>query len=173
MEKPSNAELIRMILDDEASALEEEELLNLLMQQRLSRNVNIEHRMRQTMGDRMADRIAQFAGSWKFIGIFMGVLLLWIVINSVALLAKPFDPYPFILMNLILSCVAAIQAPVIMMSQNRQEKKDRLRAEHDYEVNLKAEILIEDIIKRLEKIEQNQAQLAERLLGSGTGPSGG
>jgi uncharacterized membrane protein len=164
VDKPSNADLIRMILDDETSTLEEEELLNLLMQQRVSRNISVEHKNSQTLGERMADRIALFAGSWKFIGIFIGVLVLWIIINSFTLFAKPFDPYPFILMNLILSCVAAIQAPVIMMSQNRQEKKDRLRAEHDYEVNLKAEILVEDIIKRLEKIEQNQARLAERLI---------
>jgi uncharacterized membrane protein len=163
MEK-SNADLIRMILDDETNALEEEELLNLLMQQRISKNVSIEHKINQTLGERMADHIALFAGSWRFIGIFIGVLVLWIIINSATLLLKPFDPFPFILMNLILSCVAAIQAPVIMMSQNRQEKKDRLRAEHDYEVNLKAEILIEDIIKRLEKIEQNQALLAQRLI---------
>jgi uncharacterized membrane protein len=165
MEKPANADLIRMILDDENSTLEEEELLNLLIQQRISRNISVENKMNLSMGERAADRIALFAGSWKFISIFLGVLLLWIIINSIALFAKPFDPYPFILMNLILSCVAALQAPVIMMSQNRQEKKDRLRAEHDYEVNLKAEILVEDIIKRLEKIEQNQALLAERLLG--------
>ena len=166
MEKPTNADLIRMILDDEASTLEEEELLNLLMQQRISKNICIENGMNLTFGEKMADRIALFAGSWTFIGIFLGVLAVWIFINSMALLIKPFDPFPYILMNLILSCIAALQAPVIMMSQNRQEKKDRLRAEHDYEINLKAEILIENIIKRLEKIEQNQASLVERLLGT-------
>jgi len=166
MDKPTNADLIKMILDEQTETLEEEELLNLLMKERVSTNVNEEHKMNFSLGDRMADNIAQFAGSWKFIGIFLGVLVLWIVVNSIALFVKPFDPFPFILMNLILSCVAAIQAPVIMMSQNRQEKKDRLRAEHDYEVNLKAEILVENIINRLEKIEQSQVQLAERLLGA-------
>jgi uncharacterized membrane protein len=165
MDKPTNADLIRMILDDETSALEEEELLNLLMMQKVSKNVSIEHKSNLTLGDRMADKIALFAGSWTFIGIFVGILFIWIVVNSIAIFAKPFDPFPFILMNLILSCIAALQAPVIMMSQNRQEKKDRLRAEHDYEVNLKAEILVENIIKRLEMIERNQALLAERLLG--------
>ncbi len=164
MDKPTNADLIRMILDDETSALEEQELLALLTQQRISKDISLEHRDKLTTGDRMADHIAKFAGSWLFIGIFVSILALWIMLNSFALLTKPFDPYPFILMNLVLSCVAALQAPVIMMSQNRQEKKDRIRAEHDYEVNLKAEILVEDIIKRLEKIEQNQAELARRLL---------
>lgn len=167
MAKPTNVDLIRMILEDETSALEEQELLSLLTQQRLSRNVSLEHHTGLTAGEKMADRIARFAGSWIFIGIFMATLALWIIVNSIVLTAKPFDPYPFILMNLVLSCVAALQAPVIMMSQNRQEKKDRIRAEHDYEVNLKAEILVEDIIKRLEKIEQNQAELARRLLDDG------
>ena len=152
-----------MILDDEAAALEEEELLGLLMQRKVSRDLSAIHAKNMSLGDRLADKIALFAGSWTFIGIFLAILVLWIIINSISLFAKPFDPYPFILMNLIVSCIAAIQAPVIMMSQNRQEKKDRMRAEHDYEVNLKAEILVEDIIKRLEKIEQNQALLAERL----------
>jgi uncharacterized membrane protein len=164
MAKPTNTDLIKMILDDETSTLEEEELLALLIQQRIAKNVNIENKKNLTLGEKMADNIALFAGSWTFISIFMIVLVIWITINSIAVFAKPFDPYPFILMNLILSCVAALQAPVIMMSQNRQEKKDRLRAEHDYEVNLKAEILIENIIQRLEKIEQNQTLLTEKLL---------
>lgn len=154
-----NIDLIRTILNDETAALEEEELLALLAQQRLSKNVAQEHETRMTFGQRMADRIAAFAGSWTFIGLFLGALLVWIVVNSLVLWFKPFDPYPFILMNLVLSCVAALQAPVIMMSQNRREEKDRLRAEHDYTVNLKAEFLIEDILKRLERIEANQQML--------------
>ena len=97
-----------------------------------------------TIGQRAADAIAKFASSWAFIFAFTGVLILWIVINTL-LAVKAFDPFPFILLNLVLSCVAAIQAPLIMMSQNRQEEKDRQRAENDYKVNLKTEIMIEDL----------------------------
>jgi uncharacterized membrane protein len=123
---------------------------------RHSKNINEIHDESLTFGNKVADKMADFAGSWTFIISFAFILFLWIVFNSIQLLAHPFDPFPFILLNLVLSCVAAMQAPVIMMSQNRQEAKDRIRAEHDYEVNLKAEILIEDIIKRLIKLEDSQ-----------------
>jgi uncharacterized membrane protein len=121
-----------------------------------SQNINVIHSESQSFGDRVSDKMADVAGSWKFIITFAVVLFLWISLNSIELLFKPFDPFPFILLNLVLSCVAAMQAPVIMMSQNRQEAKDRIRAEHDYEVNLKAEILIEEVIKRLNRLEENQ-----------------
>jgi len=121
---------------------------------RHSINVNQIHKDELSLGDRISDRMADVAGSWAFIISFLGVLAIWIVINAIQLLKQPFDPYPFILLNLVLSCVAAIQAPVIMMSQNRQEKKDRIRAEQDYQINLKAEILVEDIIMRLKKLEE-------------------
>ena len=91
-----------------------------------------------TLGQKLADKVATFGGSWTFIVSFGGFLLIWILINIGFLLSKPYDPYPFILLNLILSCIAAIQAPIIMMSQNRKEQKDRLRAENDYKINLKA-----------------------------------
>ena len=104
-----------------------------------------------SLGQRAADSIAKFAGSWAFIFSFTGVLLAWMILN-VLLAAKAFDPYPFILLNLVLSCVAAIQAPLIMMSQNRQEEKDRARAENDYKVNLKTEIMIEALHDKLNRI---------------------
>ena len=118
--------------------------------------------------------MASFGGSWAFIIIFGSVLLAWIVVNSVVLMRRPFDPYPYILLNLILSCLAAIQAPIIMMSQNRQEARDRLRAEHDYEVNLKAEIEIRQLHVKLDQlinhswhrlldIQQVQIDLMEEL----------
>lgn len=97
---------------------------------------------RMSFGDRMADRVASFGGSWTFILSFVAVLIVWMGLNATAWLFKPFDPYPFILLNLVLSCVAALQAPIIMMSQRRQESKDRLRAENDYRVNLKSELEI-------------------------------
>ena len=106
--------------------------------------------------------IAKFAGSWAFIFSFTGVLVLWMVVN-VILAAKAFDPYPFILLNLVLSCVAAIQAPLIMMSQNRQEEKDRQRAENDYKVNLKTEIMIEDLYDKVNAILAKQSALEKQL----------
>jgi uncharacterized membrane protein len=107
-------------------------------------------------GERLSDKIASFGGSWTFIIIFLLVLAAWITVNSYVLLAKPFDPFPFILMNLILSCIAALQAPVIMMSQNRQEKKDRIHAEHDYKVNLKAELEIRHLHEKMDHLLHSQ-----------------
>ncbi|MCG6151192.1 MULTISPECIES: DUF1003 domain-containing protein [Leptospira] len=109
-----------------------------------------------TFGDRISDKVASFGGSWKFIIAFFSVLILWILGNSFYLYLKPFDPYPFILLNLILSCVAAIQAPIIMMSQNRQEVKDRIRAENDYKVNLKSEIEIRTLHEKVDHLLLDQ-----------------
>jgi uncharacterized membrane protein len=140
----------------ELSALEEQVVKSLKEHELLSSDVNAEFDSKLTFGERLADKVADYGGSWRFIGIFMGVLLVWIVINSVVLLQKPFDPYPFILLNLVLSCIAAIQAPVIMMSQNRQEAKDRLRSEYDYRVNLKAELEIRHLHEKIDHLLVNQ-----------------
>ncbi len=110
----------------------------------------------ETFGEKVSDKLAEFGGSWAFIGLFVLSMVSWIILNSIALLAKPFDPYPFILLNLLLSCLAAIQAPIIMMSQNRQEKKDRLRAENDYLVNVKAELEIRQLHEKLDILMANQ-----------------
>jgi uncharacterized membrane protein len=112
----------------------------------------------RTLGERLADRIAAFGGSWTFLLCFFGFLMLWIAVNSVALFWHPVDPYPFILLNLILSCLAAVQAPIIMMSQNRQEAKDRLRSRHDYQVNLKAELEIRQLHEKIDHLLQHQFQ---------------
>lgn len=128
-----------------------------------SKNVNELHDKSLTFGERLSDSLADFAGSWTFIIIFVSLLMSWILMNTINWDIKHFDPYPFILLNLFLSCIAALQAPIIMMSQNRQEKKDRIRSEHDYEINLKAEILIEDIIGRLERLEDNQKDMIREL----------
>ena len=133
-----------------AKSLEEEQVL--------SRNINQEFEDSLTLGQRLADRIADFGGSWTFISIFMIMLVVWMGINTWILLAKPFDPYPYILLNLVLSCLAAIQAPVILMSQNRQEARDRLHAEHDYEINLKAEIEIRKLHEKLDHLLMHQWQ---------------
>ena len=133
-----------------AKSLEEEELL--------SRNINLEFEKSFTLGERLADRIAGFGGSWTFISIFMIMLVVWMGINTWILLAKPFDPYPYILLNLVLSCLAAIQAPVILMSQNRQEARDRVHAEHDYEINMKAEIEIRKLHEKMDHLLMHQWQ---------------
>ncbi len=130
---------------------------------RRAKNTNEVHEGSLTFGERVADRLAGFAGSWTFIITFFCIFVSWIVVNSLYLLSKPFDPFPFILLNLILSCLAAIQAPVIMMSQNRQEARDRIRAEHDYEINVKTEILVEEMLNKLQLLEAGQAQMKAQL----------
>jgi uncharacterized membrane protein len=127
-------------------------------EQPVSRNLNREFESSLTLGERLSDGLANFGGSWTFIGIFMAMMVIWMGFNSFALIEKPFDPFPFILLNLVLSCLAAIQAPVIMMSQNRQEAKDRLRAENDFEINLKAEIEIRKLHERMDHLLMHQWQ---------------
>ena len=156
-----NRKLLREVLKDIRHDMTDEEVLNLLADSKIS--VRPESgKEKYTLGQRAADTIAKFAGSWAFIFSFTGVLVLWMVVN-VILAAKAFDPYPFILLNLVLSCVAAIQAPLIMMSQNRQEEKDRLRAENDYNVNLKTEILIEDLYDKVNAILAKQLEMERQL----------
>ena len=116
-----------------------------------------------TRGQSISDHVAKFGGSWAFIISFFIVLIVWILFNTLTPVRDNFDPYPFILMHLILSCIAALQAPIIMMSQNRQEEKDRIRAINDYKVNLKAEIMIEDIHEKLDILIDKQQEIHERL----------
>jgi len=125
---------------------------------RISRNTNKEFDATLTFGQRLADRVATFGGSWPFIIIFITILLLWIMLNSYILARRgdTFDPYPYILLNLVLSMLAALQAPIIMMSQNRQAAKDRLDAAHDYEVNLKAELEILSLHEKLDALREHQ-----------------
>ncbi len=124
----------------------------------VSVNINKEFDSSLTLGERLADGLAKFGGSWAFIGSFMAMMVIWMGINSFFLIEKAFDPFPFILLNLALSCLAALQAPVIMMSQNRQEAKDRLRSELDYEINLKAEIEIRKLHERMDHLLMHQWQ---------------
>ena len=149
------------MLRDIQKDMTDEEVLALLADSRVSVNP-AEEKAKYTLGQRAADAIAKFAGSWAFIFSFTGGLVLWMVVNAV-LAARAFDPYPFILLNLVLSCIAAIQAPLIMMSQNRQEEKDRRRAENDYKVNLKTEIMIEDLYDKVNAILAKQSALEKRL----------
>ena len=138
------------------SALETEVVTSLHDGMLVADNLNKEFDKNLTVGDKLADKVAEFGGSWKFIILFFTVMAIWIVANSVYFLWHPWDPYPFILFNLILSMLAAIQAPIIMMSQNRQEARDRLRAENDYQVNLKAEIEVRGMSERLDQLLHSQ-----------------
>ena len=156
-----NRKLLQEILNEIRQDMTDEEVLNLLSDSKISVSPKKE-KEKYTLGQRAADTIAKFAGSWAFIFSFAGLLILWMVVNAI-LATKAFDPYPFILLNLVLSCVAAIQAPLIMMSQNRQEEKDRHRAENDYKVNLKTEIMIEDLYDKVNAILAKQSQI-EKLL---------
>lgn len=134
---------------------------NELLRNQVSRNVNIEEQERLTLAQRVADRVAAFGGSWTFISIFIVAETVWVVMNSAALWVRHFDPYPYILLNLFLSMIAAIQAPVIMMSQNRQAAKDRLQADQDYRVNLKAELEVAHLHRKLDRVyERLEAHLS-------------
>ena len=118
----------------------------------LSENIQDDKESELTTGERIADKVASFGGSWTFIITFFSFILIWMLLNIWLLATKPFDPFPFILLNLILSCLAAIQAPIIMMSQNRQEQKDRQRGEHDYKINLKAELEIKLLSEKMDHL---------------------
>ncbi len=166
-----NRKLLKEVLRDIQKDMTDEEVLALLADSRVSVNPSDE-KERDTLGQRAADTIARFAGSWAFIFSFTGVLVLWMAVNT-ALAARAFDPYPFILLNLVLSCIAAIQAPLIMMSQNRQEEKDRRRAENDYKVNLKTEIMIEDLYDKVNAILAKQSALEKRLNAQNGEPAAG
>jgi uncharacterized membrane protein len=134
-----------------------------LLRTQVSRNPNLEEEERLTFGQRIADKVAAFGGSWTFIIIFAVILAVWVVLNSTALFAKHFDPYPYILLNLFLSMIASVQAPVIMMSQNRLSSKDRLKSDLDYEVNLKAELEVAHLHRKVdhiyERLEEHWARL--------------
>jgi len=138
------------------TSLEQEVLRSLHEHETLAKDVDTEFEQDWSLGERLADRIATFGGSWTFLICFAAFLVLWIGVNSFILYARPPDPYPYILLNLILSCIAAIQAPVIMMSQNRQEAKDRLRSQHDYQVNLKAELEIRHLHEKVDHLLSHQ-----------------
>jgi len=168
---------VKEVLQDEIgelSTLDQEVVESLQQHEILSSDISKQFETKLTFGERLSDRIASFGGSWRFISLFGGVLFAWIILNGILLLNHGFDPYPFILLNLILSCLAAIQAPIIMMSQNRSEARDRLRAENDYKVNLKAELEIRHLhekidhllrrqYNRLFEIQQIQIELLEEI----------
>jgi CRP/FNR family cyclic AMP-dependent transcriptional regulator len=140
-----------------------------LLRHRVSRNANEEEAAHLTLADRMADLIAEFGGSWKFIGASMGFMLLWVAVNTLMLGSRSFDPFPYVLLNLVLAVITGMQAPLIMMSQNRQGNKDRLRADLDYQVNLKNELALTEVMRRLDVLESERlpilfSKLREEML---------
>ncbi len=169
---------LESILTDEVgelSKIEQEVIESINANEILSDNIEFDIQAKITFGQKIADKVAEFGGSWRFIIGFFSFLGIWIIINAAILLQDSFDPYPFILLNLILSCLAAIQAPIIMMSQNRKEDRDRKRSEHDYKINLKAELEIRLLHekmdhllihqnKRFVEIQQIQMDLMEDIL---------
>jgi uncharacterized membrane protein len=153
------ADYVEDVLEEEAgeiSTLQEEVLDSLKEHEILSKNINVEFEQELTFWERLSDKVAVFGGSWRFILGFGLTIAIWVAINTMALLKQPFDPYPYILLNLVLSCLAAVQAPVILMSQNRQEARDRLRSEHDYQVNLKAELEIRHLNEKMDLLLNTQ-----------------
>lgn len=159
----NKAKIIKELLHSTDKELTDEELMSEILSTDVSENSEKNEREEKiTFGQKAADAVARFAGSWAFIFSFIAVMVIWMVMN-VLLAAKAFDAYPFILLNLVLSCIAAVQAPLIMMSQNRQEVKDRKRAENDYRVNLKSEFVIDALYKKLESVSEMQKKIFKKL----------
>lgn len=157
----SKEELVRQILQkdkDLKGSNINEELMHELINGKISKNINEADDENSTLGERVADKMATFGGSWTFIISFCVVLVIWIIGNAFILSNKAFDPYPFVFLNLVLSCLAAIQAPIIMMSQNRQSEKDRLTASNDYLINLKSEIIVEDLHYKIDTLMEQQEE---------------
>lgn len=153
-------EIVKVLLNQNIEDHEEAELLNMLVDEKLT--IDVEKEANLSFGDKLADKISAIVGSWPFIICFCLLLIGWIILNGIMLL-KPFDPFPFILLNLFLSCVAAIQAPIIMMSQNRQAKKDSLRNQNDYKTDLKSELILEDLHNKITICINNQNKIIKYI----------
>lgn len=152
--------LTNILISDEE---EREKQIHELIRGKRSLNINTELSKTLTLGQRMADKIARFAGSWLFLIFFSIVIFVWALVNTELVLRKPFDPYPYVFLNLILACISSIQAPIIMMSQNRESQKDRLRSENDYLINLKSEIILEDLHMKIDEIVKEQNLLKKEI----------
>jgi len=163
--RKTKKEIVKLLLkNNELEDRDEEELLDLLVDQPISIDVDKQEDEKMTFGDRMADKVSEIAGSWGFIFGFSLFLLFWILLNGILLArGNQLDPYPFILLNLLLSCIAALQAPIIMMSQNRQAAKDSLRNQNDYRTDLKSELILEDLHHKMEEILKNQRKIIRTL----------
>lgn len=152
--------IMKELLRESDAELTDEELVKEILGTTIAENSEKNEKI--SFGQKAADAVARFAGSWAFIFSFIGVMVVWMVVNII-LATNAFDAYPFILLNLVLSCIAAVQAPLIMMSQNRQEAKDRQRAENDYRVNLKSEVVVAELYKKLEQVSETQRKILKEL----------
>ena len=161
MEKKKK-DIVKMLLNQNLEEKDEEEILDLLINEPISIDVDKETDKHLTFGEKVADKFSEIAGSWAFIIGFCLFLIIWIIVNGF-LLANAADPYPFILLNLLLSCLASLQAPIIMMSQNRQAKKDTIRNKNDYRTDLKSELILESLHDDLEKILKNQKKILDYI----------
>ena len=163
--KKTKKEIVKLLLkNNELDDKDEEELLDLLVDQPISIDVDKQEDEKMTFGDRAADKVSEIAGSWGFILGFSLFLIGWVVLNGVLLAnGEEVDPYPFILLNLLLSCIAALQAPIIMMSQNRQAAKDSLRNQNDYRTDLKSELILEELHDKMDLILKNQRKILKKL----------
>ncbi len=155
-------EIVKMLLNQNLEEKDEEEIIDLLVNNPITIDVDKENDEKMTFGDKVADKLSEVAGSWTFILLFCGFLIFWVILNMV-ILKEGIDPYPFILLNLLLSCLAALQAPIIMMSQNRQSKKDTIRNKNDYRTDLKSELILEHLDEHLDKVLQNQNKILSYL----------
>lgn len=161
--KYSYKEITKKILENKEEFDDiQEELIHELIHGKVSEDANTVDENKLSIGDKMADKISSFVGSWPFIIVSVSLIIIWIIIN-ISYIIKPFDPFPFILLNLFLSCVAAIQAPIIMMAQNREGDKDRIKARNDYKVNLKSEIIVEDLHLKMDEIIESQKYIMEKI----------
>ncbi len=159
--RKTKKEIVQMLLKKQLESTDEEELINMLIDEPIAVDVDKQSDANRTLGDRIADKLTEIAGSWTFIIGIIIFLLLWIILNIYVL--ENADPYPFILLNLMLSCVAALQAPVIMMSQNREAKKDRLRSSNDYKTDLKSELILEELHLEIKRLTANQNKILKML----------
>ena len=159
--KNSKKEIVKMLLKKDINVTDEEDLINMLINEPISVDTDKESDLNRSFGDYLADKITEIAGSWPFIIGLIIFLLLWIILDIFILTNA--DPYPFILLNLLLSCIAALQAPIIMMSQNREAKKDRLRSSNDYKTDLKSELILEDLHNKMSQIIKNQNKIINIL----------
>ena len=159
--KRTKQEIVKMLLNQNLETENEDELIELLIDKPIAVDIDKQDKQNEKIGDKIADKLTAIAGSWPFIIGFSIFLILWIVLN--VYIFKNLDPYPFILLNLVLSCIAALQAPVIMMSQNRAAKKDSLRAQNDYRTDLKSELILEELHDKMEKILANQNKILKYI----------
>ncbi len=163
MSKKNKRQIVQMILQQNLDKQDKDDIIDMLADSSIAVDVDKEEAKKITFGEKMADRLSEIAGSWTFIILFIIFLVSWVVINTIILKDKQIDPYPFILLNLVLSCLSALQAPIIMMSQNRASKKDSMRNQNDYKIDLKSELILEDLHNKVERLIANQNRLLNIL----------